>query len=418
MKSLKILLVSVSFLFSIFSVPAFAQISVVVNLPANANIDNFANGVHGAAQDRMADPDGDGNLLLLSMPGNGIPQIPANGGRSFELNSSTTLPSNPHSGCWIAAPTAAASWYQTQPNFRLINLSRALTNATGRGVTVAIIDSQVDYSHPALAGRLTTGYDFASLRQHGATILNDSSAGYLDDSSAGYLDQATRTYLNDSSAGYLDDSSAGYLDSLNPAWSHATLVAGIIAAVAPDAMIMPVRAFDDLGSSDTFTISKAIVWAVDHGAQVINMSFGTDTSTNMMQKAIVYALNHNVTLVASAGNHNTPVAQWPAAFSGVISTAATDLGDVKASFSNYGPTIVMDAPGVNIISAAPGNLYGCMSGTSFSAPIIAGTAALVRSEGVTSVTQPITSGAINIDAQNPAYTGQLGKRVDVRNSVN
>jgi len=79
---------------------------------------------------------------------------------------------------------------------------------------------------------------------------------------------------------------------------------------------------------------------------------------------------------------------------------------------------VMDAPGVNIISAAPGNLYGCMSGTSFSAPIIAGTAALVRSEGVTSVTQPITSGAINIDAQNPAYTGQLGKRVDVRNSVN
>src|SRR3989442_3717206 len=120
MKSLKILLVSVSFLFSIFSVPAFAQISVVVNLPANANIDNFANGVHGAAQDRMADPDGDGNLLLLSMPGNGIPQIPANGGHSFELNYSNTLPSNPPSRRWGAAPTAAASRDPTQPNFRLV----------------------------------------------------------------------------------------------------------------------------------------------------------------------------------------------------------------------------------------------------------------------------------------------------------
>ena len=412
MKRMKRLL---GFVLLLFTVPAFADWDIVVSLPPNANVPDVAAAGNGVVREVF--PFSDGLLVRLTVPAS--PNFSSNSNVRFsEQIASTTLPSNPHARCWVTAPqTADASWYKTQPSFRLINLNNALPHATGRGLVVAVIDSLMDYSHPALAGHLTNGYDFV-IRNQGGIILNDSSAGYLDDSSAGYLDQATITYLNDSSAGYLDDSSAGYLDSRNPAWSHATLVAGIIAAVAPDAMIMPVRAFGDDGSSDTLIIAKAIIWAVDNGAKVINMSFGTVAATKVMQKAITYALDHNVALVASAGNNNTSVAQWPAAFSGVISTAATNLQDVKASFSNYGPTIVMDAPGVNIISAAPGNLYGCMSGTSFSAPIIAGTAALVRSEGVTSVTQPITSGAINIDAQNPAYTGQLGKRVDVRNSVN
>jgi len=417
-KRLRPLLGFVFLLFSVFSFPAFADFDIVLSLPANANVANAVASIGGGVQVGAVFSSQEGGLLLhLRVPT--VPNCSSNSIIHFcEQIALTTLPSNPHARCWVTAPlTADASWYKTQPGFRLINLNNALPYATGRGVVVAVIDSLMDYSHPALAGHLTNGYDFVVGNQ-GGIILNDSSAGYLDDSSAGYLDQATITYLNDSSAGYLDDSSAGYLDSQPPAWSHATSVASIIAALAPDAMIMPVRAFGDDGSSDTLIIAKAIIWAVDNGAKVINMSFGTVATTKVMQKAITYALDHNVALVASAGNNNTSVAQWPAAFSGVISTAATDLGDVKASFSNYGPTIVMDAPGVNIISAVPGNLYGCMSGTSFSAPIIAGTAALVRSEGVTSVTQPITRGAINIDAQNPAYTGQLGKRVDVRNSVN
>src|SRR5436309_13103230 len=99
-----------------------------------------------------------------------------------------------------------------------------------------------------------------------------------------------------------------------------------------------------------------------------------------MQNAITYALDHSVTLVASAGNNNTSLTsgpQYPAAYSGVISTAATNLQEVKTSFSNYGPTIEMDALGVNILSAAPGNLYGCMSGTAFSVLCIDVTAAPV-----------------------------------------
>src|SRR5213083_499009 len=354
----------------LLAVPAFAQIGCVIQLPPNANVNAIAAHAGGAVVGVIPEA----NQFLLS-----VPNCSANSDsdiRWAELNASTTLPSNSHARYIVAAPTVAASWYTTQPNFGLVHLSGALTYATGLGVVVADINSWVDYSHPALAGHLTSGYDFVVGRPSGVAVLNDSSAGYLDDSSAGYLDQATITYLNDSSAGYLDDSSAGYLDSQPRAWSHATSVGSIIAAIATDAMIMPVVAFGPNGSSDTLTIAKAIIWAVDNGAQVINMSFGTEDTSKVMQKAITYALDHSVTLVASAGNNNTSltsVPQYPAAYSGVISTAATNLQDVKASFSNYGPTIVMDAPGVNIISAAPGNLYGCMSGTSFSAPIIAGT---------------------------------------------
>src|SRR5207247_11315689 len=199
-----------------------------------------------------------------------------------------------------------------------------------RGVAVAVIDSLMDYSHPALAGHLTSGRDFTG--PGGGIILNDSSAGYLDDSSAGYLDQATITYLNDSSAGYMDASSAGYLDSQPPAWSHATSVGSIIAAIATDAMIMPVVAFGPNGSSDTLTIAKAIIWAVDNGAQVINMSFGTEDTSKVMRKAIIYALDHSVTLVASAGNNNTSVAQWPAPYSGATETPTQNLPDYHPDF--------------------------------------------------------------------------------------
>jgi subtilisin family serine protease len=125
-----------------------------------------------------------------------------------------------------------------------------------------------------------------------------------------------------------------------------------------------------------------------------------------------------VTVVASAGNNSSSGLQYPAAYPGVINTAATKLSDVKASFSNYGSTIDIDAPGVNIVSAFPGNLYGLVNGTSFSAPIIAGTAALVRSLGLDPATS-INAAGVSIDALNPGYAGQLGHgRIDILEAVN
>jgi thermitase len=204
----------------------------------------------------------------------------------------------------------------------------------------------------------------------------------------------------------------------NPAYSHGTLCAGIIAVVAPDSMIMPLRVFDDTGSADLFTISKAIRYAAQQGAQVINMSFGTLQNSQAIKNSIDFALSRNVVLVASAGNNNTSAPQYPAAYDGVITTAATDLIDRKASFSNYGNYVDVDAPGVNIFSSYPGGSYSVVSGTSFSAPMIAGTAALIRSLPSTGVAGKISAGAINIDSKNPNYAHQLGSgRIDVFQAV-
>jgi serine protease len=403
------------FLLALFNADAFSQIGVVVQLSPQVDPNEVAARFNGVVLEALSDA----NQFLLSVPA--MPTGPlSNDIRWIEANQPSTLPSNPRTAYLTVKQNADADWYKAQPSFALIKLSDALTYSRGRGVVVADINSDVDYSHPALVGHLTSGYDFVNDGPSGGgTSLNDSSASYLDESSASYLDGVTITYLNNSKASYLDDSSASYLDSRNPAYSHGTLTAGILATVAPESMIMPLRAFDDKGSATDFRIAKAIRYAVKHGAQVINMSFGSLTESSAVRSAIDYALRNGVILTASAGNNNTSNPQYPAAYDEVITTAATNLNDVKAPFSNYGTPVNVDAPGVNIISAVPGNLYGIVSGTSFSAPIVAGTAALILAEGVSGVSARIAAGAININVQNPNYIGQLGAgRVDILNSVN
>ena len=102
----------------------------------------------------------------------------------------------------------------------------------------------------------------------------------------------------------------------------------------------------------------------------------------------------------------------------MIATAATNINDQKAPFSNYGQSVVVDAPGVNIILPYPGGMYTVVSGTSFSAPTVAGTAALIRSLRVNGATASITGTAVNINAENPNYVNQLGYgRIDVLQAV-
>src|SRR5262245_17994846 len=255
--------------FAFFNLQAFAQIGMVVQLPPTANIDAIAEHAGGAIVDVIPEA----NQFLLSVPA--VPNhLPDNEIRWMELNRAALVPSAPHAK-YLNPSNRGPDWYKTQPSFKLINVQQALTYSTGSGVIVADINGRVDDSHPALIGHLMVGYDFVKGRPNNVSALDDSSASYLDDSSASYLDSATIAYLNDSSASYLDDSSASYLDGQNPAFSHGTLTAGIIAAIAPGAIIMPLRAFDENGSSNTFMIARAIRYAVDHGAQIINMSFGT-----------------------------------------------------------------------------------------------------------------------------------------------
>jgi thermitase len=250
--------------------------------------------------------------------------------------------------------------------------------------------------------------------------LNDdqSTAGFLDD------DQSTAGFLDDdqSTAGFLDTNGITLLEGTNLLDSgvadHGTFCAGILAVVAPDASIMPLRAFDDNGNSDLFTLAKAIRYARRNGAQVLNMSFGTLTDAKVVREAIEYAKAGDVLLTASAGNNSTSAPQYPAAYPGVLAVAATDEVDVKSSFSNYGSYVYVDAPGSHIISAVPGGQYSIANGTSFSAPMVAGMAALVRSQNYSDTSGKIGQSTVNIDSRNPHYAGQLGRgRVDVLTAV-
>jgi subtilisin family serine protease len=247
--------------------------------------------------------------------------------------------------------------------------------------------------------------------------MDQSSASFMDQSSASFMDQSSASFMDEFASTLLNQSSSSFMDG-NPAYSHGTLCAGLIAAVAPDSMIMPLRVFDDEGSADLFTIAKAIRYAVNQGADVINMSFGTFHDSEAIRDSISFAAGKGVVLVASAGNNNTSTPQFPAVYSAVIAVAATDGIDKKASFSNYGGHVYVNAPGVNIFSSYPDGAYSMVSGTSFSAPIVAGTAALVRSLQSSGIAKDIAAGAVNIDSKNPRYAKQLGHgRIDVLKSV-
>jgi subtilisin family serine protease len=316
----------------------------------------------------------------------------------------------------ISIPTATAwDWYKMQPELVRIQAPNAFAYSQGKGVVVADLNSLVDYSHPALAGHLTSGYDFVGARsgyqstldQSSSSFLDQSSSSFLDQSSSSFLDQSSSSFLDQHGASFIDQSSSSFLDG-NPAYGHGTLCAGVIAAVAPASMIMPLRVFDNNGQTDVFSVTKAIYYAVRNGAKVVNMSFGMSQSSGSIKAAINFATNNGVTLVASAGNMNTPTPQFPASAGGVIGVAAVNSQDVRASFSNYGTAVYVDAPGVNIISAYPGARYAMVSGTSFSAPMVAAEAALIMSEKTVNVKTAIGSAVVNISAQNPSYPGQLG----------
>src|SRR5262249_2574903 len=239
-----------------------------------------------------------------------------------------------------------------QPAMQLVNASPVRPLSTGSRVIIADIDSAIDASHPALQGHLLPGYDFvgrgsnknaASLNQSTASFLDQSTASFLDQSTASFLDQSTASFLDQSTASFLDQSTASFLDQSTASFlesnsaghGHATMVAGILVALAPDAMIMPLRAFDDSGSGDAFQVAKAIRYAVQNGAQVINLSLGLTSDAAEVRAAINFATSRGVVVVASAGNGASSTLQYPAALTNIISVAATDLLDRKASFSNY-----------------------------------------------------------------------------------
>jgi hypothetical protein len=276
------------------------------------------------------------------------------------------------------------NYYASQPATRLIRLSEAQRTfgAVGSGI-VAIIDTGIDPTHPAFAGHLIDGYDFTrdlpGLPSEMAD-LTQSTTSILDQSTTSILDSSQVVVLNGSVAAILSQSTTSILDStqIPAAFGHGTMVAGIIHLVAPNALILPLKAFNSDGTSTTFDIIRAIYYAVDHGAKVISMSFSMDQPSAELVRAINYADGQGVTCVSSTGNSGRETVVFPASMQNVIGVASTDNLDQRSLFSNFGTAVAdMAAPGELIITTYPGSNYAAASGTSFSTPLVSGTVSLL-----------------------------------------
>ena len=199
---------------------------------------------------------------------------------------------------------------------------------------------------------------------------------------------------------------------LPPFFGHGTMVAGLVRLAAPGATIMPLRVFDSSGSAHLFDVIRAIYYAVDHGADVINMSFSMPAHSIELQRAVQYARAHGVACVAAAGNEGERLQVYPAAYPASVGVAASTLDDQLSEFTNYGNALVeLAAPGAGVVSTYPGGVFGAGWGTSFSAPLVAGTLALIQHlhdggdvAAFQGLVQDLSQGSVTI----PGLEGDIG----------
>src|SRR5437660_2189956 len=270
--------------------------------------------------------------------------------------------------------------YVNQPAAQIVGVSQAQStfHVTGTGI-VADIDTGVDPNHPVLQPVLLPGYDFTR-NQPGGSVMTDFT-GTPPSGNTGNIAQ-----VNQSTAAVLDQSTAAVLDCSQQtpcqyaAFGHGTMVMGIIHLVAPQAQLLPLKAFGSDGTGDLSNILHAVYYGVQNGANVINMSFDMTSNSLEFSKAMDYANQNGVICAASAGNDGMQTIVYPAGYQNdVMGVASTSNTDTRSSFSNYGDAIVwVAAPGEAIISTYPFGTYAAGWGTSFSAPFVSGVAALLR----------------------------------------
>jgi len=182
-----------------------------------------------------------------------------------------------------------------------------------------------------------------------------------------------------------------FTDSLIPGdvYGHGTHVAGIIAAnskngigiigMAPESQLMNVKIADDKGRCQASAVAKGIIWAVNNGANVINISVELEKPSPELESAVNYAWGQGVVIVAAAGNEGSQSPVYPAGYENCMAVAATRQDDTLAPLSNYGDWVDVAAPGFNIYSTLPDNSYGHKTGTSFASAHVSGLAALLFS---------------------------------------
>ncbi len=263
--------------------------------------------------------------------------------------------------------------YVTQPAAQIVGIPNVQSayGVAGTG-TVAVIDTGVDPNQPVLEPVLVPGYDFTRNTPGGSEMADVAL------SSPPVITEEPPGWVNGYSAADVDESTVWVVDnSQYAAFGHGTMVSGVIHLAAPQALIMPLKAFGANGTGYTSDIIRAVYWAVSHHARVINMSFSTQQPSLELSLALDYATTLGAICVAAAGNDSSSTPVYPAAYSNVIGVASTSNSNTLSTFSNYGPWVWLAAPGEGIVTTYPWATYAAAWGTSFSAPFVSGTVSLL-----------------------------------------
>lgn len=301
---------------------------------------------------------------------------------SFEA---LALPSDPYASQWWVTGTG---------------LDQAWDVANGNGAVIAVIDTGFALDHEELAGRwLVNSSETGAATAENGLPPNCTSRGLPLNKSCNGLDDDGNGYADDYRGWDFvsDDNSpqAGETAPYDSSAFHGTAVAGIaaananngkgIAGVSPRAGILPLQALGDDGYGDTLTISRAIRYAADRGADVINLSLGSSAADSYIRQAAQYAISKGAIVVASAGNDGCDCMLYPANFPEVVAVGAYDNGGLRSSFSSYGTNLDILAPGSSMTlpswsaSNQTARYDSGLAGTSFAAPFISGLLADARS---------------------------------------
>ncbi|MEA1909628.1 MAG: S8 family peptidase [Patescibacteria group bacterium] len=262
--------------------------------------------------------------------------------------------------------------YFEQITLNQIDLPVAWDITTGSNITIAVIDTGVNFGHEELVGKA-----WVNTGEIPNNCIDDDGNGFVDDYN-GY------NFLNNSTD--ISDSN-GHGTGVASIISANTNNAKGIAGINWQASVMALKALNLAGGGEYIDVANALRYAVDNGADVINMSFGTYFDSNDLSSAVDYALDRGVPVIAAAGNNNQSNLLYPAGYDRVVAVGAVDSAGDRTSFSNYGNNLDVMAPGVNVVMAgsAGSNAYVYGSGTSFAAAHVTGVVSLMlaRDPGLT-----------------------------------
>ena len=315
----------------------------------------------------------------------------------------------------IQTPNDPLYGYQYHQQMIGVDSAWSIMDPQGNGdsVLVGIVDTGVDPLHEDLSGVMFVNPGESGIDSIGA----NKSANGIDDDNNGFIDDWQGWDFASSIDPVKGDNRAV------PGHLHGTHVAGIacaitnnakgIAGIARNHRILPVKVgYDDSTSVNVSGSYEGILYAAMMGADIINCSWGSPTSSLAEQEIVNQALQFGCVIIGGAGNDQSEIAFYPASYRGVISVAAVGPDTVKANYSNVHGTVDISAPGSFIYSTVLGNGYGYSSGTSMAAPVVTGVAAMVSSMKPKYSSEQITgllkASALNISGINPDYAKGLG----------